>query len=200
MAQSLADKLAALREAKTGTSNVTPPQESTIPAQQVVKKEPEIITEQQIEDLSSLPLAERLKRLRNNPTTIAPTEQKDKPVEKNSLKEMASALRTMPELSPEDHEKAPAEVHHLRSRIWQLQETSDGSNLKNCMQELQVALLENPTAVSFFLPEDYQEMVRYIRKLTGNEVAKSLAKPAGKAKAGAKKPVATEVSLDDITF
>ena len=200
MAQSLADKLAALREAKTGTTNVTPPQESTIPAQQVVKKEPEIITEQQVEDLSSLPLAERLKRLRNNPSAATPTEQKDKPVEKNSLKDMASALRTMPELSPEDHEKAPAEVHHLRSRIWQLQETSDGSNLKNCMQELQVALLENPTAVSFFLPEDYQEMVRYIRKLTGNAVAQSLAKPAGKAKAGAKKPVTTDVSLDDITF
>lgn len=200
MAQSLADKLAALREAKTGTSNVTPPQESALPAQQVVKKEPEIIAEQQVEDLSSLPLAERLKRLRNNPNAATQTQQKDKPVEKNSLKAMASALRTMPELSPEDHEKAPAEVHSLRSRIWQLQETSDGSNLKNCMQELQVALLENPTAVSFFLPEDYQEMVRYIRKLTGNAVAQSLAKPAGKAKPGAKKPVVTEVSLDDITF
>lgn len=196
MAQSLAEKLAALRA--NGNPKVTPPQESAIPeTDSVVKKEPDIIAE---EDLSSLPLAERLKRLRNNPSTIAPTEQKDKPVEKNSLKAMASALRTMPELSPEDHEKAPAEVHHLRSRIWQLQETSDGSNLKTCMQELQVALLENPTAVSFFLPEDYQEMVRYIRKLTGNAVAQSLAKPAGKAKAGAKKPVATEVSLDDITF
>lgn len=195
MAQSLAEKLAALRA--NGTGNVTPPQESALPeTDSVVKKEPEIITE----DLSSLPLAERLKRLRNNPSTIAPTEQKDKPVEKNSLKDMASALRTMPELSPEDHEKAPAEVHHLRSRIWQLQETSDGSNLKNCMQELQVALLENPTAVSFFLPEDYQEMVRYIRKLTGNAVAQSLAKPAGKAKAGAKKPAVAEVSIDDISF
>lgn len=199
MAQSLAEKLKLLREAKTGTGNVTTTVaelRAEAETDSVVKKEPEIITE----DISSLPLAERLKRLRNNPSAATPTQQTEKPVEKNSLKDMASALRTMPELSPEDHEKAPAEVHALRSRIWQLQETSDGSNLKNCMQELQTALLENPTAVSFFLPEDYQEMVRYIRKLTGNAVAQSLAKPAGKAKAGAKKPVATEVSLDDITF
>ena len=194
MAQSLAEKLAKLRANEN--PKVIPPQESATP-----DEKPQLETS---EELNKLPLAERLKRLRNNPaptpTSATPTAIKETPVEKNSLKEMAFALRKMPELSPDDHEKAPAEVHSLRSRIWQLQETSDGSNLKNCMQELQVALLENPTAVSFFLPEDYQEMVRYIRKLTGNAVAQSLAKPAGKAKAGAKKPVATEVSLDDITF
>lgn len=199
MAQSLAEKLKLLREAKTGTGNVTTPSvEVKAEAEAIAVVEEKL--EQEEVDLSSLPLAERLKRLRNNPTSASPTAIKETPVEKNSLKEMAFALRKMPELSPDDHEKAPAEVHSLRSRIWQLQETSDGSNLKNCMQELQVALLENPTAVSFFLPEDYQEMVRYIRKLTGNAVAQSLAKPAGKAKPGAKKPVVTEVSLDDITF
>lgn len=190
MAQSLAEKLAKLRANEN--SKVIPPQESATP-----DEKPPLETS---EELNKLPLAERLKRLRNNPTSATPTAIKETPVEKNSLKEMAFALRKMPELSPEDHDKAPAEVHSLRSRIWQLQETSDGSNLKNCMQELQVALLENPTAVSFFLPEDYQEMVRYIRKLTGNAVAQSLAKPAGKAKPGAKKPVVADVSLDDITF
>lgn len=201
-AESLADKLARLRAASTATTKETSIEES----------EPKKMEESKVPE-KELSLVERLALLKKKPNTITQSkeiipikEETPKEVEKtNSLAVMGAALRQMPALKPEDHERAPAEVHSLRARIWELQKESLGSNLKNCMQELQTALLENPTAVSFMLPEDYKEMVHHVRKLVGNSVAVALSKPAtkgGKAKSASKanKDVPPDVNLDDLSF
>lgn len=127
----------------------------------------------------------------------------DKPSNNSTgLATLGAVLRKAPTLSDEQLEKAPASVHALRERIWKLQETTDGSSLKNAMKDLQVALLENPTAISYFLPEDYGEMVLHIRKLTGNAVAQALAKPASKGKkaSGSVEQAEKQISLDDLSF
>lgn len=198
--ESLADKLARLRAASNATTKETSIEES----------EPEKIEESKAPE-KELSLAERLALLKKKPNTVVqskeiiPVKEKVEEEKKSSLAVMGAALRQMPALKPEDHERAPAEVHSLRARIWELQKESLGSNLKNCMQELQTALLENPTAVSFMLPEDYKEMVHHVRKLVGNSVAVALSKPAtkgGKAKSAsqANKNVPIEVNLDDLSF
>lgn len=197
--ESLADKLARLRAASNATTKETSIEES----------EPEKIEESKAPE-KELSLVERLALLKKKPNTVVQSKEiapvKEKVEEKkSSLAVMGAALRQMPALKPEDHERAPAEVHSLRARIWELQKESLGSNLKNCMQELQIALLENPTAVSFMLPEDYKEMVHHVRKLVGNSVAVALSKPAtkgGKAKSAsqANKNVPIEVNLDDLSF
>lgn len=197
--ESLADKLARLRAASNATTKETSIEES----------EPEKIEESKAPE-KELSLVERLALLKKKPNTVVQSKEiapvKEKVEEKkSSLAVMGAALRQMPALKPEDHERAPAEVHSLRARIWELQKESLGSNLKNCMQELQTALLENPTAVSFMLPEDYKEMVHHVRKLVGNSVAVALSKPAtkgGKAKSAsqANKNVPIEVNLDDLSF
>lgn len=198
----LQERLNALKN--KGLAPLETPQEiETAPA---IQEDPEIIegtiVEQEPEpviDVSKLSLKERLALLKKNPSTAATVPNNVKMENKGpSLKDMGAALRAMPPLSEEDHEKAPAEVHSLRDRIWKLQLESGGDSLKDAMKHLQTALLENPTAVSFFLPEDYGEMVSHIRKLTGNAVAQALAKPAGK-KSKAALP-STEVSLDDLSF
>lgn len=194
----LQERLAALKN--KGLAPLETPESETATATQ---EDPEIIegtiVEQEPEpaiDVSKLSLKERLALLKKNPATPSAVVQKTE--EKISLKDMGAALRAMPPLSEEDHAKAPAEVHSLRDRIWKLQIESGGDSLKDAMKQLQTALLENPTAVSFFLPEDYGEMVSHIRKLTGNAVAQALAKPAGK-KSKAALP-STEISIDDLSF
>lgn len=196
----LAERLAALKNKGLAPLETLP---ETAPAMQ---EEPEIIEATSVEqepepvvDLSKLSLKERLALIKKNPPATAGTVSNAVKMEnKISLKDMGVALRAMPPLSEGDHEKAPAEVHSLRDRIWKLQTESGGESLKDAMKHLQIALLENPTAVSYFLPEDYGEMVTHIRKLTGNAVAQALAKPAGK-KTKAAIP-STQISIDDLSF
>lgn len=119
-----------------------------------------------------------------------------------SLSEIGKALRKAPQLPDEINEKAPASLHSLRERIWKLQETTDGMNLKDEMKKLQTALLENPAAVSYFLPEDYGEMVLNIRRMVGNAVAANLGKPASKGKkaSGSIAAQSEQISLDELSF
>lgn len=183
-----------LPESPTIVEDTAP--ETTAP----VAEQSEVVEEKEAVDLSKLSLKERLALIKKTPaSTPAVVSTVAAPNKVPSLKEMGEALRKMPALSDEDHEKAPAEVHSLRDRIWRLQTESGGESLRDAMKHLQVALNENPTAVSFFLPEDYQEMVTHIRKLTGNAVAQALAKPASKGKAKTATPQ-QEISLDDLNF
>ena len=160
-------------------------------------------------------MAEKLARLRglNNKTnavssSTSPYSTKQLPVpspkQSLSLKDMGSAIRVAPELPEAMAHEAPSVVYALRERIWKLQEESLGGNLKDEIFKLRDALLENPSAVSYFLPEDYGEMVRHIRALTGNSVAAALAKPArasrGAAAKANKSVEALSVSLDDLSF
>lgn len=119
-----------------------------------------------------------------------------------SLSEIGKALRKAPQLPDEINEKAPASLHSLRERIWKLQETADGMNLKDEMKKLQAALIENPAAVSYFLPEDYGEMVLNIRRMVGNAVAANLGKPASKGKkaSGSVAAQSEQISLDELSF
>lgn len=202
----LQERLAALKN--KGLDPLETPESETkeIETATATQEDPEIIEDTIVEqepepviDVSNLSLKERLALLKNNPSTAATVSNAVVMENKGpSLKDMGAALRAMPPLSEEDHEKAPAEVHSLRDRIWKLQTESGGDSLKDAMKQLQTALLENPIAVSYFLPEDYGEMVSHIRKLTGNAVAQALAKPAGK-KGKAAIP-STQISLEDLSF
>lgn len=88
-------------------------------------------------------------------------------------------------------------------RIKSLEELS-GDSLKEEMQELKKALLENPQACLLLLPEDIGLMVSYLRKLTGTALASasSTKTKSSSTKIGTKKMTAAELAaaLDDEDF
>lgn len=70
-------------------------------------------------------------------------------------------------LTAEDSAVAYQKLHDL---IYQLALTEDGEPLKQEMQNLKRALLENPTACALLLPEDIGEMVKHLMKITGRDL------------------------------
>lgn len=166
-------------------------------------------TDEQV-STSSLSLAEKIAALKagkgnagNSISSSSNVATVNKPSNNStSLSEIGKALRKAPQLPDEINEKAPASLHSLRERIWKLQETTDGMNLKDEMKKLQAALIENPAAVSYFLPEDYGEMVLNIRRMVGNAVAANLGKPASKGKkaSGSVAAQSEQISLDELSF
>ena len=210
----LAEKLAALR---AGTNAQQKQEEQTQPVKVKQDEQPSASNSVQREEVPAdespsreLSLAEKIAALKagkgnagNSISSSSNVATVNKPGNNStSLSEIGKALRKAPQLPDEINEKAPASLHSLRERIWKLQETTDGMNLKDEMKKLQTALIENPAAVSYFLPEDYGEMVLNIRRMVGNAVAANLGKPASKGKkaSGSIAAQSEQISLDELSF
>ena len=72
----------------------------------------------------------------------------------------------------------------LQTRIAMLCDI-EGVDLKNEMTSLKAAIMENPAATQFLLPEDIGKMVSALRKITGFAISQAATKE--------KKPRATKV-------
>lgn len=88
-------------------------------------------------------------------------------------------------------------VSDIKERILQLS-AMDEDDLTNAMAELKAALKENPSAVEILLPEDIGEMVKALRKITGEALATAAAKPKGKPKAKKLTEEELNAALDDL--
>lgn len=87
-------------------------------------------------------------------------------------------------------------VSDIKERILQLSALAE-DDLTNAMTELKAALKENPSAVEILLPEDIGEMVKALRKITGEALA-TAAKPKGKPKAKKLTEEELNAALDDL--
>ena len=68
----------------------------------------------------------------------------------------------------------------IRLKITELVDLDD-EDLKDAMQDLKKALLDNPDAVALMLPVDIGEMVKALRRITGEAILSATKKPAKKA-------------------
>ena len=89
-------------------------------------------------------------------------------------------------------------IDDLRAKIAQLSVTSEGEDLRFAMTDLKKALLANPVACSFLVPEDIGELVKYLRKMSGKEVELQEAKTEKKVKAAAKADVVKVKKLHEL--
>lgn len=80
-------------------------------------------------------------------------------------------------------------------RIQALKEL-DSEDLENAMKELKDALMKNPSAATLMLPEDIGEMVKALRKTTGQTMVEATkAKKTGEPKAPKAKKTMTADEL-----
>lgn len=88
-----------------------------------------------------------------------------------------------------DLEKQAISAQAIKDMIDNLSKTEDGEPLGNAMKELKVALLQNPTACAMLLPEDIGEMVKFLMKVTGKDIASQMSSTAKKKAEGKKAPI-----------
>lgn len=89
----------------------------------------------------------------------------------------------------------PEEVaSEISQRIAQLNELSD-ADLKNEMQSLKAAILENPAATSLLMDEDVGKMVAALRRITGFAISQA-SKP--KTRTATAKPKAKQLSAEEL--
>lgn len=74
-------------------------------------------------------------------------------------------------------------THELQLKIADLSQLED-CNLKDAMDELKKALIENPEASLLLLPEDIGEIVKHLQKVTGKALQTAATKKAAAPKKG----------------
>lgn len=90
---------------------------------------------------------------------------------------MEETIAEVPEVGAEHEEAVETATPETRQAYADLKVRLDslvsasGENLKNDMQELKRALMQNPNAVALMLPSDIGQMVIALRKMTGVELA-----------------------------
>jgi hypothetical protein len=86
---------------------------------------------------------------------------------------MAVDLADLP-FDENDHvikiEPIELDINELKAKIAQLATTSEEEDLRYAMTDLKKALLANPIACAFLMPEDIGEMVKYIRRMSGKDI------------------------------
>lgn len=89
-------------------------------------------------------------------------------------------------------------AHDIKERIVQLCSLSD-DDLRPAMTDLKAALMENPDAVALMLPQDIGEMVKALRRITGEALAiASAPKAKGKPKQKALTAEELNAALDEL--